>query len=523
MQSSRATRYQQRLESLRQLKMSEDLQANFEALQAEHLQATQDISDLRALVAAATAAAAEATARATAATEAAAAATATSTTASSTTKFSANPFNSDINPTTSNGLKLYQAATSIRSDDSKVTATIAKSKEFLDAMRDDSAKFGWGTLIANIGPNKKHILHDFKDLTLNIVRTTMNPIFFDRTSTDLPPSSKPNMFTIDPINSQDDKAIFFKRVRANMIGQRLYNSLDSTSLASLKSKENFYLWKSDDGEEFYDGVTMLQILVEKVKPSTRVGIIALKDKIRACRLANFNHNVSDMLDHMNDTYLEIVRSGGKHDDMIMDLFTSLLSSKNEIFNSYIQRSKDNWEVGQDYEVDEIITSAVEKYNNMSEQKLWDAPSSSSAKIVALTTQVKDLERKLKSTDSSNQPKDASKPRQFLEVAEWRKTKSFGDSVFKDDKQWHWCSIKHNNGKGMYVTHKEEDHGKFRRGTPTVSNDNASKQVDNSSKKSTNKSMTLSDNLKAAMVSKFKCSCEDADKLWSEVAKNAENF
>ena len=493
-----------------------NLQADFDVLQAEHQQATRDIAELRALVTAATTAVAEATAAATAASATAPAAT------TSTMKFSANPFNANINPTTSNGLKLYQAATAVRADTAKVAATIAKSKEFLDAMRDDSAKFGWGTLIANIGPDKKQILHDFKDLNLTIVRTAMNPIFFSRTNTDLPPSSKPNIFAIDPSTNADDKIIFFKQVQANMIGQRLYNSLNSTSLASLKSKENLYLWKTNEGKEFYDGVTMLQILVEKVKPSTRVGIIALKDKIRASHLANFNHNVSDMLDHMNDTYLEIVRSGGKHDDMIMDLFTSLLSSKNEIFNSYIQRSKDNWEVGQDYEVDEIITSAVEKYNNMSEQKLWDTPNSSSAKIVALTTQVKNLEQKLQSSDSSNNNKDTNKPKQFLEVAEWRKTKSFGDSVNKDDRQCHWCSIKHNNGKGMYVTHKEEDHGKFKRNNPK-SSDSTTKQPDQSSKQPTNKYMTLSDNLKATMVSKFKCSSEDAAKLWSDVAKGAEDF
>ena len=39
---------------------------------------------------------------------------------------------------------------------------------------------------------------------------------------------------------------------------------------------------------------MLQILVEKMKPSTRVGIFALKDKIRTIGLVNFNHNVGDV-------------------------------------------------------------------------------------------------------------------------------------------------------------------------------------------------------------------------------------
>ena len=86
---------------------------------------------------------------------------------------------------------------------------------------------------------------------------------------------------------------------------------------------------------------------------------------------------------MNDTYLEITRSGGKHDDMIMDLFNSLLSFKNETFNAYIQRTKDNWEVGTYYVVDEIITSTVEIYNITSEQNIRDSPNYYSSKVVAL--------------------------------------------------------------------------------------------------------------------------------------------
>jgi hypothetical protein len=518
---NREERLRQRLERI----MSAELQANFDALQGEHAQAIADIANLQRLVQAATdaaeaarLAASNATATATAA---AATATATATAAAATpaasateTTFSANPFNGNINPTNSNGLKLYQAGTASRPDTSKVTATITKSKAFLDAMRDDATKFGWGMLISNIGPDNLQILHDFKGITLKMVRLSMNPIFYSRTNnTTVPPEKKPDMFDIDPSTQPLDKIIFFNRVRANMIGQRIYNSLDSTSLASLKLKENLYLWKTASGEEFYDGVTMLQILVEKVKPSTRVGRVALKDKIRNSKLANFNHNVCDMLDHMNDNYNEIIRSGGSHEDMVMDLYSALLTSKNDIFNSFIQRSKDDWETKQDISIEELTTLATEKFNNMSEQRQWDssASKSDSSKIVALATQVEELQKKL--SHAKGKPEVPKKPTPFLEVAEWRKTKSFGPSVTKDGRDWHWCSIKHNNGKGMYVTHREEDHGNFRRNKPKDST-----TADTKSKDQTNKTMTLSDNLKAAMVSKFKCSSEEAERLWSDVAK-----
>ena len=140
----------------------------------------------------------------------------------------------------------------------------------------------------------------------------------------LPPTTKSDMFAIGPDTDPADKIIFFKRVRASIIGQRIYNSLSPTSLASLKFKEHLYFWKTHDGDDFYDGVTMLQILVEKVKPSTRVGIFALKDKIRATRSVNSKHNIGGMLDHINDTYYDIVRSVGNYKEMIMNIFNSLL-------------------------------------------------------------------------------------------------------------------------------------------------------------------------------------------------------
>ena len=44
----------------------------------------------------------------------------------------------------------------------------------------------------------------------------------------------------------------------------------------------------------------------------------------------------------------------------------------------------------------LITSAVEKYNNMSEQNIWDTPNCSSSKIVAFITQIKELKKKITS-------------------------------------------------------------------------------------------------------------------------------
>ena len=500
MQTSRALRLEKR-------RLMSELEEKFNTLSADHTKGQQELLELRTLVRQLQS-------------------SITSTTLSATVPkvatFSANPFNSDINPSTSNGLKLFTSGTMPRKD--KLNATLANSKPFLEAMRDDAADFGWGTLISNIEINgeKKNILENFTDLDVDKVRISMNPVFFHPSSKELPPTkNKPKMFAIDPVTKESDRPIFYSRVRANMIGMRIFNSLSDESKKSIRSKSALWSWTSVDGEQFYDGVTMLQILVTKVKPSTRVGLTDLKDKIRSAKLSNFSENVADMLDNMGDNYIEILKSSGSHEDYLMDLFNALLSTKNDVFKAFIQRQKDDWETGKDLDPDELVATATEKYNNMVRQKNWKTSESSTSKIVALATQVKDLQDKLSQASSNKgSSKDTSSKNQFLEVAEWRKSKTFGDSIEKDGRQWHWCSIRHNNGKGMYVTHKEEDH--HTRYPPRTSSSETKSKPD-APKQGTNKSMTLSDNLKAAMCSKFKCSTDEAAKLWSEVASKEKDF
>jgi hypothetical protein len=449
--------------------------------------------------------------------------------------YSTNPFNTDINPATTTGLKLYKTATAARDDSQQLNPKIGNSKEFIDAMQYDSAKFSWGQLISKVeieGSNdKKDILLDFRELSIKNVRQFMGKVYFNKDGSNVPDTAS-QAFDIDPASDDDDKKIFFKRVRSDMIAHRIMNSLKPAALASLKLKESKFLWKSSDGEIYYDGVTMLQILIEKVNPTTRVGVVDLKDKIRNAKMANYSHNVREMTDKLQSYYNDILRKGRTHEDFVLDLFNALGSGKNDVFCDFIQRKKDEWDTGVDIEADQLIKDALAKYNNMVTQKTWNSKESKDSKIIALTTQVQALEKRLedKSSHSSSSSKkstgDKSEKAAFstkYKVAEWRLKKTFGDTVDKDGKTFHWCSKQHQDGKGMYVTHKEEDHTAWKEKKDQWKANKSSKGGNSNSKaQEKNKSMTLSDGLKAAMVSKFKCSAADAEKLYADVAKH-ENF
>lgn len=453
------------------------------------------------------------------------------------TTYFANPYHGNINPSDSTGLKLFQAATKPRDDADRLSCKLTTAQEFVDAMKEDSQNYGWGLLIDTVsdGTDLLSILNHFDTIDLDLVRNHMSDTFYDENGEAIPDDYKAMVaFDIDPANEEDHQAIFFRRVRSNMIGQRIQSSLTKAALKSLKTKRHLYEWTQADGTCYLDGPVMLQILLQKCKPSTRVGVSSLKTKIRNHKLANFGYNVVDMLESMEALRQEIEELGQTHDDIILDMFNALETGKNEKFNSHIDKMRTQWEEGEDFDVDQITTAATTKYNNLLEAKKWKTDGDQrNSKIVALTTQVEELKKQIQGQSSNasggtsngrgdrSGAKSSNRGPTLPDDQQWRLKKSFGNHVHKMDKDWYWCSKQHNHGKGMYVTHKEEDH------TDWVERKKRNKDQSNSDSaksggSSRGKSLQLNDKMRAAMVAKFKCSDQEAESFMKDLEQNSGN-
>jgi hypothetical protein len=205
--------------------------------------------------------------------------------------------------------------------------------------------------------------------------------------------------------------------------------------------------------------------------------------------------------------------GKTHDDILFDTFKSLLTTVNEEFETFINGLKSEWETqsgeGKNLTHDILVSKSVAKYNNLVAQKTWNNSQSKNAKLVALSTQVKDLQQKLKSNGGQTGGTGGAKK---YPIAEWRLKKSFGAEVEKDGKKWYWCHHQHNDGKSMYVTHKPEDHTSWK----DRKNTNRNKKSNGNGGDPSNNNLQLDDKLKAALVSKFKCSEVEAKNLMDSV-------
>ena len=166
--------------------------------------------------------------------------------------------------------------------------------------------------------------------------------------------------------------------------------------SKLLNKSKDYEWKElATGLKNKDGPTILWHVIEIISPTTIVGVQKLKDKLNNTSLNAYQHNVVDMLEDMETTYLKIIGEDATFDDYVYALFKALETTKNQAFLSYVSQEKREWELGRSQITsDTLIAEATKLYNNANEDKTWTKQDARDVKIMALTTEVKELKKRV---------------------------------------------------------------------------------------------------------------------------------
>ena len=110
--------------------------------------------------------------------------------------------------------------------------------------------------------------------------------------------------TIDEIG--DDSNIMQLRICSVMLAKDIKKLLTIPAKKKLmlqKRKYQHLVFTESTMEE--DGPTMSYLILNEVQPESTIGIDGLKDKLRSINLANFSHNIEDMLNHIQSLYEKI--------------------------------------------------------------------------------------------------------------------------------------------------------------------------------------------------------------------------
>ena len=452
------------------------------------------------------------------------------------------PFHGNINPGTKTGSQLYLKATASIPEEDKFDLNISSAQKFLDLIDQDADAFGWGELVRMIpvGLNQhRDLLVEHKMLLEEHLKrqahiTWQNSSLAQNAA--IPDNY--NVSTLDPANNPAHINPFYRRVKSRMIAKRILGRLKAADYKILKNKEGKYKW-TGNGKVEYDGPTILWLLLQSCNPSTRVGVSELKTDLRQATSAKFKHNVKDLTDYMSSTYREITEKGQQHQDYLLDLFNALGTVSNSDFAAFVREERQSWEIGGAKDADQLIAEALTIYNNAVSANRWEYSDPKDAKILALTTKVDQLEAQMKLSANATTQKPPSQQTssdnsngnsKYLKIDDWRKKKG-EPMIKKDGKTWYWCP-KHvsrdGNYDGLYVTHKPEDHDEWaknrNRFKKREKKDESYKQDENSNETPDNekeKSLALSNSLKAALLTRCDLTAAQADALIKEAREEVD--
>ena len=428
-----------------------------------------------------------------------------------------NPHSADIDITTSDGRKLYQQVTKGIDGTVKINLTKEDAPKLMEALLDVKGKFAMGKTLCDVQTNfdengvptgTADILKDYRTMTVDQAVISGGYTFG---STFVWNGFETHNFEIEDFDPAvpADVVRYQKTLKSVMLGEWIYNSLTDSAKSSINVNRKLFEYKMQDGSTVRDGVTMILIALKRVSPNTRVGISNVKTSLSKVDPAQFKGDIGKMCVSMLKSKQDIEDMGGTHEDFVLNVFSAAERSKSSKFVQYVNRIRDEWESAETdaelFSADALIDKLTTRWNNMdasdSNATKMDPPD---AKIIALTTEVSTLKTQIQSMQKGNGSGSGGggATKSFV-IEEWRKTKSFGDSVERDGKHWHWCS-KHMNGSGLYVTHKESDHAEWeenkknnrRSKTDRTPSTNAS-----SSQPGGTSNLQISDRMKTALATK----------------------
>ncbi len=105
---------------------------------------------------------------------------------------------------------------------------------------------------------------------------------------------------------------------------------------------------------------MLKIILDSIKPSTRVGVSSFKAHIEKANLAKYGTEEEKKLDNIYARYNTILEYNANCEDFVCHLLQALLSGSNQVFQNFIHHEGDEWDVGKDTSAEDLMAKAKEK-------------------------------------------------------------------------------------------------------------------------------------------------------------------
>ena len=230
------------------------------------------------------------------------------------------------------------------------------------------------------------------------------------------------------------------KLKHAMLGNIVWNSLTPSYQLEIVGEDEDNFRKGNK----YDGVKLWCFIQRNVNPSTTTGATSFKEAIESAKLSDFGYDVKAFNTWFTDQRKAIIKEEGEgmYNEYTRSIFKTYLTSENEDFNDSIKAEKRDWTLGkkpETYTHKEVMKLAITMFNNLSAEKIWTVKpkkTTDESKFLALTAQVEELEKKIKSDSNSGSNGGNNDGDKKLS---WRfQNPNNEEELRRNDKVYKWC-------------------------------------------------------------------------------------
>jgi hypothetical protein len=238
-----------------------------------------------------------------------------------------NPFDNDLDLSTKEGISIWNRATQIDPTSTRLDLIVDNGDKILTEIQTKVSEYRLarhvriplngdgipigtrtGTSITNFTGHKK-LLENYHELTLEDVQAFACYNWGDNTATR---RTVPN-FVCQALDFTTPTGLSLARIKqkhqfrihSEMLFKILSNLLTKDAMQLLMvEKDKFSFEDTETGDEKYDGVILLKMILDDVKPSVVIDVQDLEDLLVSTTLQKHGNNVQTLTREMEKTYKE---------------------------------------------------------------------------------------------------------------------------------------------------------------------------------------------------------------------------
>ena len=346
--------------------------------------------------------------------------------------------NQAIDYSTSEGIKLYKAATSpLIDEDNRFNVEATTLRAMLNLLRDRSFENGWENSILAIPNDIADPLGESTNLVDNYGEIELDHI------------------------REHTLTYYDQQSRAAQDSAQLYKCLMSSM--SLTGKDKVTIWHD---QYTIDGIAIGPLLLKVIIRESHIDTNATSSTIRTqlssldLYMPTIGNDITLFNQHVKNLIQGLNARGETTNDLLNNLFKGYKAASDKTFVAYILDKESDYDEGQDLEPTQLMTLADNKYKILKLRDQWDAPSAEEEKIIALEAKVQLLEKQAKRTKRPTNEKDGNQRRADKQgkgnegQAWWRTPPTAaekGKSKIVKGREYWWCP---NHNK--WVRHKPSE-------------------------------------------------------------------